>query len=262
MCPVIRISDELYAKLEELAVGFDTPANVIERLVAAGAHGSADKPVTYSRATPFALLENGFRSFFQVEPRPFGQKAGAWVGFSDDNHGVQWNVALHRETGAATLGVNLEGMKYADWPIARFLLKEQGSPELQDLSTLSTANKITVHVSRDAWQASARPNIHEKDIGKSGILLSDLTQSAWVNMVQDALACLDSLREYRGRATQRVTLIKSGQSVERKVSPHLTVRTELWNAAPVSSDEVHSCLEAAHSILLPIYTFVTDRSKS
>ena len=33
MAPVIRISDELYNKLAQLAVGFDTPANVIEGLL-------------------------------------------------------------------------------------------------------------------------------------------------------------------------------------------------------------------------------------
>lgn len=33
MCPVIRISDELYARLESHAVGFDTPAALIERLL-------------------------------------------------------------------------------------------------------------------------------------------------------------------------------------------------------------------------------------
>lgn len=33
MAPVIRISDELYGRLEALARGFDTPANVIERLL-------------------------------------------------------------------------------------------------------------------------------------------------------------------------------------------------------------------------------------
>lgn len=32
MTPVIRISDKLYAQLESLAIGFDTPSNVIERL--------------------------------------------------------------------------------------------------------------------------------------------------------------------------------------------------------------------------------------
>ena len=33
MAPVIRVSEELYGKLESLAIGFDTPANVIERLL-------------------------------------------------------------------------------------------------------------------------------------------------------------------------------------------------------------------------------------
>lgn len=40
MPPVIRISDELYNKLEKLAVGFDTPTAVIERLV--NIHGNVD----------------------------------------------------------------------------------------------------------------------------------------------------------------------------------------------------------------------------
>jgi len=33
MCPVIRVSDELYRRLELYAVGFDTPSSVIERLL-------------------------------------------------------------------------------------------------------------------------------------------------------------------------------------------------------------------------------------
>ena len=33
MSPVIRVNDPLFEELEKLAVGFDTPANVIERLV-------------------------------------------------------------------------------------------------------------------------------------------------------------------------------------------------------------------------------------
>ncbi len=33
MCPVIRISHELYARLESQAVGFDTPQALIERLL-------------------------------------------------------------------------------------------------------------------------------------------------------------------------------------------------------------------------------------
>lgn len=33
MCPVIRVSDELFARLESYAIGFDTPSSVIERLL-------------------------------------------------------------------------------------------------------------------------------------------------------------------------------------------------------------------------------------
>lgn len=32
MCPVIRVPDDLYKRLEQLAKGFDTPTKVIERL--------------------------------------------------------------------------------------------------------------------------------------------------------------------------------------------------------------------------------------
>lgn len=33
MSPVIRVSDEVYARLEQHAVGFDNPSNVVERLL-------------------------------------------------------------------------------------------------------------------------------------------------------------------------------------------------------------------------------------
>lgn len=33
MCPVIRIPDHIYSRLEKHAVGFDTPASVIERML-------------------------------------------------------------------------------------------------------------------------------------------------------------------------------------------------------------------------------------
>lgn len=33
MCPVIRINDDVYARLEKYAVGFDNPSNVIERIL-------------------------------------------------------------------------------------------------------------------------------------------------------------------------------------------------------------------------------------
>ena len=99
------------------------------------------------------LIETGFQAVFQVEPRSFGQKASVWVEFSDDAKGIQWNLGIHRETGAAFLGVNLEGMKYVGWPIARLLARERNAPELPDLTFLPSADMISVQFSRDTCQA-------------------------------------------------------------------------------------------------------------
>ncbi len=99
------------------------------------------------------LLELGFKSFFKVNPRPFGQKNSGKKGFSDDNNGVQWNVRIEQDTGMAALGVNLEGMKYKDWPIARLLLREKSESKLPSLSNITEAEEIHVGLYRDAWQA-------------------------------------------------------------------------------------------------------------
>ncbi len=64
MCPVIRISDQLYSRLEGLAEGFDTPANLIERLL--DQCDGINKPV-HKKATNKPLLvftpsdENDFK---------------------------------------------------------------------------------------------------------------------------------------------------------------------------------------------------------
>ena len=84
--------------------------------------------------SPRSFLGAAFQRHFQVSPRPFGQNSGPWVGVSDDAKGVQWNAGIMRESGVAYLGVNLEGMKYRDWPIANLLLAEKHSPELTQLA--------------------------------------------------------------------------------------------------------------------------------
>jgi hypothetical protein len=270
MCPVIRISDDLYERLAKLAAGFDTPANVIERLVMAFEEGGAlaNGQVQNSTATaaqinePMRLIESGFQAVFQVEPRSFGQKASVWVGFSDDAKGVQWNLGIHRETGAAFLGVNLEGMKYVGWPIARLLVRERDAPELPDLTSLPSADMISVQFSRDAWQAAARPNIVERDIKGSGTALAQLTPSLWADMVEEALGCLDPRQGYKGRGQQTVTLIKSDEEVLKAVSPHLNIRSSLWNSIPDSLDEVIERIELARARLQPIYDFVRNRSEA
>ena len=69
---------------------------------------------------------------------------------------------------AAFLGVNLEGMAYDGWPIARFLERELDRPRLFEIrSQMESPGLTQVIWHRDAWQASLRPVILEKHIGAS-----------------------------------------------------------------------------------------------
>ena len=71
--------------------------------------------------TDFDRLRAAFTATFGIAGRPFGAPNGRWVGVSDDAKGVQWNAPLDQEQGVAMLGVNLEGMEYKSWPIARLI---------------------------------------------------------------------------------------------------------------------------------------------
>ena len=54
--PVIRISDELFSRLEAYAVGFDTPAAVIERLL--NEHKNKANSMETSKPVTAVLPEN------------------------------------------------------------------------------------------------------------------------------------------------------------------------------------------------------------
>ncbi len=275
MSPLIEISDELYERLERLAVGFDKPANVIERLL--DDRAASGKNLTNVRAEtgqlvatrPAAmghfrleldLLSQAFQRVFGVRPRPFGQKFSPVSGFSDDAKGVQWNTAMNLEDGSAFLAVNLEGLKYRDWPIATFLLKEREQLLFPALADIPAADKIIVHLHRDAWQCAARPLIEEKEITGSGTNLKTLTNEIWLGMVEEGLACLDKQQGYRARKVQLVTLVKSGEQVEREVSPHLNLRTSLWSKPSIEVNEMTLQILAARDRLLPVYHRVLELS--
>lgn len=269
MSPIIRISDELYGRLENHAVGFDTPANVIERAL-----DEYEKTNQILSKNPskvrlplkpndvLAMVGQGFESFFKVVPRPFGQKTSPYRGFSDDHKGVQWNIRVHQQTGETFLGVNLEGMTYSDWPIASLLMREKSDAKLIKFVTIAEADEICVGLYRDAWQAAARPSIEEYKIKGSDTSLSDITDSLWSSMLEESLGCLNADKDYRGRGKQLVTLKHSGKRVEKEVSPHLWIHTKVWTSAPDSVEETINMIEIAYSRLLPIYKFVEDRSQN
>jgi mannose-6-phosphate isomerase-like protein (cupin superfamily) len=143
---------------------------------------------------------------------------------------VQWNTWLHRGENAAYVAVNLEGMKYDGWPIARFIEREFRHPRLFEVvRQLAAPESIQMIFHRDAWQVSSRPAIEERHIGLSGRALAEIDPEGWKRTLQEAYDCLDADRGHRHRARQMVTT-KSGR-VELSVSPHLKFRQRISDVA-------------------------------
>jgi hypothetical protein len=163
-------------------------------------------------------LRKAFIQVFGETHRAFGNRARRIGGLSDGNEGVQWNAGYNPDTGEAWVGVNLEGMQYCGWPVARLIQRELQTPTLPTLiRSLGNTDPVEVRWKRDYWQAASRPPIEEKNIAPTPILASQLTEDLW--------RCLDATKIGGGRATQEVTLSVSKQRVTGPVSPHLTILT-------------------------------------
>ena len=136
--------------------------------------------------------------------------------------------------GAVWLGVNLEGMKYDDWPVARLIEREISRPLLLTRYRRKVArpDKVTVLWARDAWQYSARRRIKEANLAPTPIALDRLDGQGWADALRGARECLDPRKQHRGRKKVAVTLLPSKRhpwerQVEMDVSPHLKIRTPL-----------------------------------
>ncbi len=169
---------------------------------------------------------------------------------------MQWNAGVDRQRGVVTVGVNLEGMKYDDWPIATFLLKERARPGLPEVLRRSPEiRRLEVWLERDCWQAAARLPISESFIGPEAPLAADrLSDPWWADMVSRALECLDQERHHRGRARQEVTLVRSGKAV-KDVSPHLQVKYVLSQVAATEE-----ALERGRTTLVAVYDYISQRA--
>lgn len=254
----IELPFNVFERLATHANGFDTPSDVITRLL-----DCYESQPTNNTKFNFNedIIMQAFRSHFNIEPRPFGQKTSTVSGYSDDKKGVQWNIAINSETGNVSLGVNLEGMKYNDWPITNLLLKERNDASLVNLKTTKGADKILVKMTRDAWQAASRPPIKERDIAPKGLLLSNLTTDIWNNIIEESLGCLNKMNGYKGRGRQVVSRIRSGDTKEMDVSPHLGFRVTITESEPTNIESFLIDLKNAQDILMPLYKFVLERVK-
>lgn len=214
-------------------------------------HGKGQASLEYA--------EDAFNSILGLEGKKFG--VNNIRGFSDAAEGVQWNIAVDTESGEVLLGVNLEGMKYTNWPITTFIESELEQNLLPSLIRNSTdAEKIHIGIYRDAWQVQHRPPIDEQFIRGSDITLKDLTEDIWKEMLNEAYDCLNADKGRRGRAFQVVTPTNKTEKT-MQVSPHLTITTRAWGLPPSNENDAISKLEGAFKRLQPVYEFVTKQSR-
>lgn len=212
---------------------------------------------TFSRAdSEYAELLQSFTELLNIKGRPFGQLNKPVFGMSDGQEGVQWNIAVSTEVRNVQVGVNLEGKVYSNWPIATFILSELKNPTLIELKTkLKQTEKIIIRFTRDAWQATSRPDIVEKYFGGREFPLKEMHPELWTSILKEALGCLDEKRMYRGRNLQTVTLAKKprngSQTRTLQVSPHLTI----WTPIDLSEDVITD-LNNGISRLEPVHNWI------
>jgi hypothetical protein len=202
-----------------------------------------------------------FTKITECKGRPFGQLNKPFFGMSDGKEGVQWNIRIHRETQEVRLGVNLEGKKYIDWPIATFILNELKSPGIEELKNkLEDPIRVFIRFMRDAWQVTSRPMIAEVLIHGREIPISEIDSTLWHSMLSEALECLSEAKGYRGRNEQVVTLVKQPKRGLRtrsmEVSPHLTI----WTPINLSGD-VMAEITAGIKRLEPVHEWVSRVSQ-
>jgi hypothetical protein len=202
-------------------------------------------------------LMSAFVSVFGGEPQPFGSAPLQIGGVSDGARGVQWNLSFDPRNGQQRIAVNLEGMQYSGWPVARLILNELETPQLLRLRHVDTpATPVVVWWRRDHWQYAARPRILEHDIQPTPTRLGELTEDSWRKALCDALGCLEGERSRQGRATQTVTRAASGSRVAGEVSPHLQI---LYDAArPEPWDQF---VLGGRTILQPIYDWAVRQTQ-
>lgn len=134
------------------------------------------------------VLIDLFREVFDCDGRRFGSLPLGLLGISDGREGVQWNAAYFRSEQTASVGVNLEGMKYDDWPIARLIERELSEPLLLARYRARVARRevVTVKWQRDAWQAATRVPIRESMLSPTPMALDRLDDEGWKRALQGA----------------------------------------------------------------------------
>jgi hypothetical protein len=202
-----------------------------------------------------------FTSLLNIKGTPFGQLNKPSFGMSDGNEGVQWNIVVLTNTKEVRLGVNLEGKKYSNWPVASLILSELREPTLQMLNRqVRRPSDIYIQFLRDAWQVTSRPAIKEQTIGRKIVPICDLSKDLWNLILMESIECLNADKSHRGRNKQQITLANKPKNGEQKrtmeVSPHLII----WTPIDMSGN-IELQLKRGLTDLRPIYEWMMKTSQ-
>lgn len=206
------------------------------------------------------LVADLFEDLFQRSAESFGSGSIGWMGVHDGVQGVQWNAWYSQPEQTAWMGVNLEGMLYDGWPVARLIERELSRPLLltqQYGSKVTRPWEVRVSWRRDAWQGSVRVKIQEAEIPPTPIQLDELRSESWARALNEAKQCLDPRRNHRGRRRTQVTLIPSGEPAMKYVTPHLQFMTPFDCLAP----KADQAMRRVKANLDPLHDFATHQAE-
>ena len=201
-----------------------------------------------------------FRDVFQCRGRDCGSPSRGVLGISDGNEGVQWNAGYYPRDGAVWLGVNLEGMKYDSWPVARLIEREISRPLLGPGIARRSQNPTGSPYSGRATRGSIPPG------AQSRRPISPPRRSRWIASMARAgrMRCeargnvwtpeaTSRPQEGPGHAASFEAVSVGTTQVEMDVSPRLKIGTQLAEITSRAMREGRGELEA-------LWEFVAERS--
>lgn len=195
------------------------------------------------------MIAGAFRRVLRRDGTPFGSSALRWGGMHDATEGVQWNAGMDPRLPERWVSVNLEGLRYDGWPLARLIRKEMLRPTLPALA-LGSTRLATVRMSMDREFWTGRNRVHWESI--ADLPLADITESEWRRVLSEARNCLASPGGGRSRAS---FVSKTGAQVFAESTPHLAFRV---TASEV--DDWERFIRDGFDCLDPLYDWTEKRA--
>ena len=194
-------------------------------------------------------MEQAFERVFRRSGATFGSESLQWGGLYDGEEGVQWHIGLNPRGPERWIGVNLEGLKYDGWPLARLITRELAKPSLPAVvESYPRLGPVRLIMERDFWNPRVRSHVELL----ADVALQELTLGMWKGVLSKARESLASRNGGRAAVTYR-----AGDGAEKvaEVTPHLMFRHRVRD---VSSWE--RFIREGMDLLDPLYEWTCDRA--